>query len=371
MGETLGVNPVGVCDSFFDLGGDSLSTVELLLAVEDGFGVSVELGRFLDNPTVEGLAAAINEGRDFRPSTALVTLKAHGTEPPLFFIHGAGGLAFTVFELGQALPGDRPIYAVQDPACDPGVEPAREIEAMAAALIEQIMTVQPRGPYHICGHSFGGLLAYEMAIQLRARGHDIAFLGMLDTPTPPAAMKGRGARARLRLAWRELRFLGQILTQAGPMAMDGCYVLFGAEARYRSGGSHEGAGSLPEMLRGAWANVLFRYFHKRAGLASAVERNSRLLMLRQPGIRRSIRLTGIHDAARRRYRPGRYDGTVTLFRAETASAETQGFPDDTLGWNRLAEKIVIHRAPGSHFTMTRGVNVPPLARVLSKALEGM
>ena len=371
VGETLGVSPVGVRDSVFDLGGDSLSTVELLLAVEDGFGVAVELGRFLDQPTVEGLAEAVNEGRDFRPSTALVTLKAGGTEPPLFFIHGAGGLAFTVFELGQALPGDRPIYAVQDPACDPGVEPARDVEAMAAALIEQIMTVQPRGPYHICGHSFGGLLAYEMAIQLRAQGHAIAFLGMLDTPTPPAAMKGHGAAARLLLAWRELRFLAQILTQAGPMAMDGCYVLFGAEARYRNSGDREGAkSSLPEMLRGAWANVLFRYFHKRAGLASAVERNSRLLMLRQPGIRRSIRLTGIHDSARRRYRPGRYDGAVTLFRAETASAETQGFPDDTLGWNRLARRIVIHRAPGSHFTMTRGANVPPLARVLSQALEG-
>ena len=79
----------------------------------------------------------------------------------------------------------------------------------------------------------------------------------------------------------------------------------------------------------------------------------------------------VHDAAHWRYRPGRYDGAVTLFRAKKASAETQGFPDDTLGWNRLARRIVIHRTPGSHFTMTYGINVPPLARVLSEALEGV
>ena len=350
IGDVLGVSPVGARDGFFDLGGDSLSTVELLLAIEKHLGVDIEMSHFLQAPTAEGLATVINEQRGFRPATALVTLKPGSMGTPLFFIHGAGGLAFTVFELGQALTGDRPIFAVQDPACDPGIEPARRVEAMAAALIEQVMTVQPNGPYRLCGHSFGGLLAYEMAIQLRARGQTVDFLGMLDTPSPPAAMKGRGARARFRLWWRELRFLGQILTQAGPMAVDGCYVLFGGEAHYHN--RSDRAHSIPDVLRGLWANVLFRYFHRRAGLASAIERDSRLLMLRQPSIRRSIRLTGIHDAARRRYRPGRYDGTVTLFRAEDASAETQGFPDDTLGWNRLAKRVVLHRSPGSHFTMT-------------------
>ena len=367
FGKALGVSPVGVRDGFLDLGGDSLATVELLLSIEEALGVGIEMARFLERPTVEGLASLINERRDFRPASALVTLRADGAGPPLFFIHGAGGLAFTVFALGQALAVDRPVFAVQDPACDPAIEPARRIEDMAAALIGQIKAVQPRGPYHLCGHSFGGLLAYEMAIQLRARGQETAFLGMLDTPTPPAAMKRRGWRARLRLWWRELRFLAQILTQAGPMAVDGCYVLFGAEARYHNSAAR--ARSLPEALRGLWANVLFRYLHRRAGLASAVGRESRLLMMRQPGIRRSIQLTGIHDSARRRYRPGRYDGTVTLFRAEQVAAESQGFPDDTLGWNRLAKAVAVHRARGSHFTMTRGANVESLARALSDALE--
>ncbi|NKB56366.1 MAG: amino acid adenylation domain-containing protein [Alphaproteobacteria bacterium] len=367
IGDILGVSSVGARDGFFDLGGDSLATVELLLAIEDALGVSVELVHFLDAPTAEGLAILINEQREFRPATALVTLRPDGTGEPLFFIHGAGGLAFTVFELGQALATDRPVFAVQDPACDPSVEPARTIESMATALIGQIFTVQPSGHYHLCGHSFGGLLAYEMAVQLKAKGQEIAFLGMLDTPTPPKATEGDGVGARARLWRRELRFLSQILTQAGPMAADGCYVLFGAEARYHN--RNEEARSVPGLLRGLWANVLFRYFHRRAGLASAVERDSRLLMLRQPGIRRAIRLTGIHDAARRHYRPQCYDGTIHLIRAETVSAETQGFPDKTLGWNRLASHVDIQRSPGSHFTMTRGENAKHLAVALERALK--
>lgn len=367
ISENLGVNPVGVHDGFFDLGGDSLATVELLLAIHEKLGVEIEMGHFLEDPTAAGLAAIINKQRGFRPATALITLKAGNAETPLFIIHGAGGLAFTIFGLGQALTGEHPVIALQDPSWDPGIEPARCVEEMATALIEQIKTVQPNGPYRLCGHSFGGLLAYEMAIQLRAQGKNIAFLGMLDTPIPPAAEISGGFGSRLRVFWRELRVLGQILSQAGPMMADGCYVLFAGEAHFHN--NQSSARSLPDMIRGLWANGLFRYFHRRAGLASALERDSRLLMLRQPSIRRSISLTGIHETARRRYLPGDYDGTIHLFRSEDASAETQGFPDDTLGWNRFVPEIVMHRSPGTHFTMTRGNNVKHLARALSRALD--
>lgn len=367
MAEALGISPVGASDGFFELGGDSLATVELLLALQERFDVDIALPAFLERPTPEGLAEMINTRRGFRPSSALVTLRPDGSAPPLFFIHGAGGLAFTVFELGQALQGDHPVFALQDPACDPAVDPANRIEDMAAALIAQIKTVQASGPYRLCGHSFGGLLAFEMAVQLRAAGQDVDFLGMLDTPTPPTA-KGRGLGAHVRLWWRELRFQAQILTQAWPMAMDGCYVLFGAEARYRNRvADRDSAGG---ALRRFWADAMFRYFHRRAGLASAVDRDSRLLMMRQPGIRRSIRLTAIHDEARRRYHPGRFDGTVFQFRATVPSAETSGFSDDALGWDRHAAEVTCHRVPGSHFTMTRGDNATHLARALEQVLHG-
>lgn len=367
MADALGVRPVGVEDSFFDLGGDSLATVEFLLALETALDVKLELSRFLEEPTVAALAETINRSRDFRPSTALVSLRAEGRGAPLFLIHGAGGLAFTVFELGQAVGGDFPVFAVQDPACDLSTAPERTVPDMAAALISQIRTAQPHGPYRLCGHSFGGLLAYEMAVQLERAGDEVSFLAMLDTPTPPRAGGRRGFWLGLKRSWRELRFFGQILTQAGPMALDGLYVLFGAEARYHQ--AERGAQGPIAALKRIWANAMFRTFHGASGLASAVDRNSRLLMMRQPGIRRSIHLTGVHDKARRAYEPGAYGGTVHLFRAKTASAETQGYDDDSLGWAALAQAPHVHWVPGSHFSMTRGENLAVLAKMLTRALE--
>ncbi len=367
MADALGVAPVGIKDSFFDLGGDSLAMVEFLLALETALDVKLELNRFIEEPTVEALAQTINRSRNFRPSTALVSLRAEGRAAPLFLIHGAGGLAFTVFELGQALGGNFPVFAVQDPACDLATQPARTVPDMATALIGQIRTEQAHGPYRICGHSFGGLLAYEMAVQLEQQGDEVSFLGMLDTPTPPKASGGHGPRAALKNTWRELRFFGQILTQAGPMALDGLYVLFGAEARYHE--AERGQKGFAASLKQAWANAMFRTFHGASGLASAVDRNSRLLMMRQPGIRRSIHLTGIHDKARRAYEPGPYGGTIDLFRAETASAETQGYDEETLGWAALAQDPCVQWVPGSHFSMTRGDNLVVLAKMLTRAVE--
>ncbi|MEM8686741.1 MAG: amino acid adenylation domain-containing protein [Pseudomonadota bacterium] len=365
MAEALDVRPVGVQDSFFDLGGDSLATVEFLLALENALDVKIELNGFLEEPTVEALARTINQARAFRPSTALVSLRTEGSEPPLFLIHGAGGLAFTVFELGQAVEGDFPVFAVQDPACDLATEPLRTVPAMATALIAQIRTAQPQGPYRLCGHSFGGLLAYEMALQLEQEGQTVSFVGLIDTPTPPLSSTGRGVLPALRNTWREVRFFFQILTQAGPMALDGLYVLFGAEARYQ-----QAMGERASSLSALWTNAMFRAFHKASGLASAVDRNSRLLMMRQPGIRRSIQLTGLHDQARRAYRPERYSGRVDLFRAQEASAETKGFDEETLGWAALARGVDTHWVPGSHFTMTRGSHLAVLVKLLKSALEG-
>lgn len=368
MSEALHVQPIGVRDNFFDLGGDSLTTVEFLLALENALRVKVEMNRFLEDATVERLAEQINSARSYRPSTALVTLRAEGAGVPVFLIHGAGRLAFTVFELGQALGGDFPVFAVQDPACDPVVAPARTVPEMAAALIEEIRTVRAHGPFRICGHSFGGLLAYEMAVQLERAGQEVAFVGMLDTPTPPLASGAQGGLASLKNGWRELRFLGQILTQAGPMALDGLYVLFGAEARYQTArAAGEGTG-VRAAIRAIWANAMFRTFHGASGLASAVSRDSRLLMMRQPGIRRSVHLTGVHDKARRAYRPDRYGGKIVLLRAQQASAETQGYGEESLGWAALADEAQVEWAPGSHFSMTRGKNLPVLAKILGQLL---
>ena len=112
-----------------------------------------------------------------------------------------------------------------------------------------------------------------MAVQLRAAGHAIAFLGMLDTPTPPSAIPANSVGDRLRSSWRELRFLAQILTQAGPMTLDACFVLFAGEARFHN--NVAGQRSLPERLRRFWSNALLRWHGSSVSRRACVGRNAR------------------------------------------------------------------------------------------------
>ena len=81
--------------------------------------------------------------------------------------------------LALELGTDRPFYA-----CQPSPEVPRDagVEALARHYTEAIRRVQPRGPYHLCGYSAGGLVAFEMAQQLVAAGERVAFVGLLDSP---------------------------------------------------------------------------------------------------------------------------------------------------------------------------------------------
>ncbi|MEM7026134.1 MAG: thioesterase domain-containing protein, partial [Pseudomonadota bacterium] len=367
VGDLLHVDAVGLDDDFFELGGDSLAAVRLLVEIQDYFATELRLEAFLDQPTVRAIASALREASDHHPALPVVALRANGQGNPLFFVHGAGGLAFTTYEVGRAVAGDRPVFVLQDPATNHDVTPTQSVEALASAHLRALRQTQRHGPYTIVGHSFGGLLAYEMAVQLRADGEDVAFLGMLDTPIPPLATAPATLPERLAIWLREAHFTWQVLAQAGPMALDGLYVMFGAEARYRERTSSNP--SWTERVRATWARAVFHLLQRKAGLAFAVDPASRLLMLRQPGIRRSIHLTGVHEGARRRYVPGQYDGEIHLFRARQSSAETAGFgADHALGWRGFASKVAVHWCDGSHFTMTRGANAKHLAALLDRTL---
>ncbi|HEX9463743.1 MAG TPA: alpha/beta fold hydrolase, partial [Alphaproteobacteria bacterium] len=127
---------------------------------------------------------------------------------PVFLIPGVYGVVAEMKPLAQALCSGRPVYGLQPRGFDPGRMPDDRIEDMARHYIQEIRTVQPRGPYALVGFSFGGHIAFEMAHQLRAAGEDIELLALLDAPMHRRYLPGL-ARARFRLsrAGRALRRL--------------------------------------------------------------------------------------------------------------------------------------------------------------------
>ena len=118
------------------------------------------------------------------PSSSLVEIQPKGSKPPLFFVHGVGGGMFWGYtNLSRHLGLDQPVYALRSRALA-GQEEFGRIEDMAAQYVADLRAFQPQGPYFLGGYCFGGIVAYEMAQQLRAHGQSVAFLGLINAGPP-------------------------------------------------------------------------------------------------------------------------------------------------------------------------------------------
>jgi len=73
------------------------------------------------------------------------------------------------------------VFGLQPPPLDGKHRVARTVETMAADYVTEIRRVQPHGPYFIAGHSFGGLICFEISQQLLQQGEHVGFLGLIDT----------------------------------------------------------------------------------------------------------------------------------------------------------------------------------------------
>ncbi|NDZ97260.1 amino acid adenylation domain-containing protein [Streptomyces sp. SID6673] len=182
--ECLSVSDIGVRDNFFDLGGHSLILARIQIALQRELGHAVPIMDLFRNPTVESLADHLSGNRVTSGSDALrmmLPIRSEGGAPPLFCVHPASGLGWAFSSLRRNLPADVPVYALQARGLDSPAQVAESVPAMAGEYVDEILEVQPSGPYRIIGWSFGGVLAHEMAIALQDRGHEVELLGMLDS----------------------------------------------------------------------------------------------------------------------------------------------------------------------------------------------
>ncbi|ERN40833.1 thioesterase domains of type I polyketide synthase or non-ribosomal peptide synthetase, partial [Rubidibacter lacunae KORDI 51-2] len=179
--QLLGVERVGRHDNFFDLGGHSLLAVLMVSRLREALGKEVPLAKLFARPTVIAFANALND-QDRLLDRGITVFRAEGNKPPLFLFQEPSGEVIYGFELTRHIDADIPVYGLKNPS-DVNT-PLLTIEAMAAHFLTSIKMVQPKGPYYIAGWSFGGLLAYEVAVQLIGNDDQVAFLGLLDINCP-------------------------------------------------------------------------------------------------------------------------------------------------------------------------------------------
>jgi amino acid adenylation domain-containing protein len=174
--QVLGLERVGVDDSFFDLGGDSLSAMRVIAAINKALDADLAVRTVFHAPTVRSLSQQLGRQAGEAEVVPVEVLK-EGTGVPLFCIHPAGGVSWAYRALGSYL--DCPIIGIQQILHGQEAEP-RSIRDMAKNYADRIQGLDPAGPYNLLGWSFGGAVAHELAIELQRRGCVIARLILLD-----------------------------------------------------------------------------------------------------------------------------------------------------------------------------------------------
>ncbi len=334
--ELLGVEPVGIHDDFFDLGGHSLRALRLVVVIRERLGQTIQVDTVFQRPTVARLAEVLQGAPAVGRDSLLVEIQPRGSQPPLFCAHCVAGRTIHYYDLARELGSDQPVYGLAPPGAD-GSEPFPEsIEQLAARHVAEIRSLQPKGPYRLGGYSFGGVVAFEIARQLTDAGEGVEILAMFDTLFPwhetleERAGRHRANTAKLGVAERLVYFGRSVLGNVLSLVRDQTAAMRTLPTRLAIRGRTALRIPLPESLR-----------------PSYVERSC----LR----------------AFRRYRPQALSAPVILFRHGAESWFKDQFPE--LGWRGLAKDITLVDIPGDHEDVIHGRGVEITARRLGEKLK--
>jgi thioesterase domain-containing protein len=332
--DLLGLPSVGIDEGFFELGGHSLLATRLIGRVRDTIGADLAIRTLFETPTVAGLAERLGERDERDAFDPLLALRSGSDLPPLFCVHPAGGFGWSYAGLLRHLRSGRPIYALQARGLSStgdgtaSTELPESVGEVAEDCLAMIRSVQPEGPYHLLGWSFGGLVAHEVASRLQASGGEVALLTLLDSFPKPGA-----DRATTQDVMAERDFLAGMLDLAG----------------YDSVAVADAAAD-PERV----AELLARHGGVFAGLDA-----ERITMLHRI-FENNARLAARHV-------PGAYEGDALLFTATEGKAADAPGPE---AWGpHISGRIAAHPIAARHDDLTNTGPIAEIGLILAQRLR--
>jgi amino acid adenylation domain-containing protein len=324
----LGVQNISIRDNFFELGGHSLIAVRLFAEIEQIWGQNLPLATLFQQQTIEELADVLRQKEWSAPWSSLVLIQAGGEKPPLFCVHPVGGNILEYYTLANYLGQDCPVYGLQSQGLDGKQQPFRSIEDMAKHYIQEIQTVQPHGPYFLTGYSFGGLVAFEMAQQLRARGEEMGLLALLDSSAPNLPNRRPSFTQSLGI---HISNLGQLTFKE-----QSSYVLDRIAYRFNSKDEED---------------FLAKSLYKLEDLTPQL-----------------LNVLNYNIQAGEDYLAKKYSGKMVLFRCQVQDLEHYLHPE--FGWPDLVDGgVEIHPIPGPHFRMLKEPRIQFLAAELKLCIQ--
>nr|AGS49514.1 long-chain-fatty-acid--CoA ligase [uncultured bacterium esnapd7] len=185
--EVLGVDRVGIHDDFFDCGGSSLQVIRLIWRTRAELGFEMPVRTVFQHPSVAEVAEQLSADKDVvefgefdAPFSVVLPIRTGGAKAPLWWVPPGGGLSWAYLGYQQHLDPERPIYGLQARGFD-GEPRADSIESLVTDWVDQMLRVQPEGPYNVLGWSLGGPIAQAVAAELQSRGREVDLLGILDS----------------------------------------------------------------------------------------------------------------------------------------------------------------------------------------------
>jgi len=208
------------------------------------------------------------------------------------------------------------------------------VEEMAAFYASQIQAIQAEGPYYLTGHSLGGWIAYAVAQELRSKGQQTAFLGMLDT------------QASSNVGWRVyLKIMLPVLLNRAAFHLKRAWRMPGAE-RW-------------QYLRN---RLKFLTMHLPGVSRPLPSPDEETAMVPDPD---GGKMLDYYDAVATVYRPGRYDGSVVVFAGE----DVGNFQHERFWRCFVTGDVSFHRVSGDHLSLMSGDNAAVVGEIVRRTLD--
>ncbi|MDZ7965826.1 MAG: amino acid adenylation domain-containing protein [Nostoc sp. DedSLP03] len=333
----LNISPIGVTDNFFELGGHSLLAARLMAQIHERFGQNLPLSTLFEGSTIKQLAKILSQQISSGSRSPVVAIRSSGSRIPFFCVHPAGGSIIAYPKMASKLDLEQPFYALEQSPNQHETDIV-SVEETAAYYIEEIRVTQPEGPYLLGGWCYGGMIAFEMAQQLRRQDQNVCLLAVFDAVFPKTATHIIKDDAQLVI--RIAGFLKNFFGIDVPLSYN--------------------------ELQQFPPDEQFKLLMRKANIVNDAELQQFL---------RIYKLFKAHIQAMRDYVPQVYPGEITLFRATdeiTHDFQNSEFTSDDplLGWGKYSEQpIKLIEVPGNHFSMFTEPYVQELARQLRRCFD--